>query len=37
VFTGIGVDPVAVCGAMAAHRFVGARQQNELLESLGLR
>ena len=37
VFPGIGVPPVAVSGAMAAHRFVGARQQKELLESLGLR
>jgi phytoene dehydrogenase-like protein len=37
VFPGIGVPPVAVSGAMAAHRFVGARQQRELLESIGLR
>ncbi|MBD2423365.1 NAD(P)/FAD-dependent oxidoreductase [Cyanobium sp. FACHB-13342] len=37
VFPGIGVPPVAVSGAMAAHRFVDARQQKELLESLGLR
>ena len=37
VFPGIGVPPVAVSGAMAAHRFVGARQQRQLLESIGLR
>ena len=37
VFPGIGVPPVAVSGAMAAHRFVDARQQKELLESMGLR
>jgi len=36
VFPGIGVPPVAVSGAMAAHRFVGARQQRDLLESIGL-
>ncbi|WP_216904593.1 NAD(P)/FAD-dependent oxidoreductase [Synechococcus sp. CCY 9618] len=37
VFPGIGVPPVAVSGAMAAHRFVGARQQKHLLEEIGLR
>ncbi len=36
VFPGIGVPPVAVSGAMAAHRFVSARQQRELLEEVGL-
>ncbi len=37
-FPGIGVPPVAVSGAMAAHRFVPARQQRRLLEELdGLR
>jgi len=36
VFPGIGVPPVAVSGAMAAHRFVEARQQRELLESIGM-
>ena len=36
VFPGIGVPPVAVSGAMAAHRFVPARQQRQLLEELGL-
>jgi phytoene dehydrogenase-like protein len=36
VFPGIGVPPVAVSGAMAAHRFVPARQQRELLASIGL-
>jgi phytoene dehydrogenase-like protein len=36
VFPGIGVPPVAVSGAMAAHGFVSARQQRERLEGLGL-
>ena len=36
VFPGIGVPPVAVSGAMAAHRFVSARQQRELLDELEL-
>ncbi len=36
VFPGIGVPPVAVSGAMAAHRFVSARQQRQLLEEIGL-
>ncbi len=36
VFPGIGIPPVAVSGAMAAHGFVGAKQQRERLESLGL-
>lgn len=36
VFPGIGVPPVAVSGAMAAHRFVSARQQRQLLASIGL-
>jgi phytoene dehydrogenase-like protein len=35
-FPGIGVPPVAVSGAMAAHRFVTARQQRCLLEEIGL-
>ena len=35
-FPGIGVPPVAVSGAMAAHRFVPARQQRQLLADLGL-
>jgi phytoene dehydrogenase-like protein len=35
-FPGIGVPPVAVSGAMAAHRFVPARQQRQLLEDLQL-
>lgn len=35
-FPGIGVPPVAVSGAMAAHRFVSARQQRQLLEDIGL-
>jgi phytoene dehydrogenase-like protein len=35
VFPGIGVPPVAVSGAMAAHRFVGPRQQRTLLVELG--
>jgi phytoene dehydrogenase-like protein len=33
-FPGIGVPPVAVSGAMAAHRFLPARQQRQLLEEL---
>ena len=36
VFPGIGVPPVAVSGAMAAHGFVSARQQRERLASVGL-
>jgi phytoene dehydrogenase-like protein len=36
VFPGIGVPPVAVSGAMAAHSFVPARQQRQLLAELGL-
>jgi phytoene dehydrogenase-like protein len=36
VFPGIGVPPVAVSGAAAAHRFVTARQQRRLLEELEL-
>jgi hypothetical protein len=36
MFPGIGVPPVAVSGALAAHRFVEARQQRELLESIGM-
>jgi phytoene dehydrogenase-like protein len=36
VFPGIGVPPVAVSGAMAAHSFVPVRQQRSLLEGLGL-
>ncbi|KEF43255.1 MAG: carotene isomerase [Cyanobium sp. CACIAM 14] len=36
VFPGIGVPPVAVSGAMAAHRFVSARAQRRLLEEIGL-
>jgi phytoene dehydrogenase-like protein len=36
VFPGIGVPPVAVSGAMAAHRFVPAAAQRQLLEELGL-
>lgn len=35
-FPGIGVPPVAVSGAMAAHRFVSARAQRQLLEELAL-
>lgn len=34
VFPGIGVPPVAVSGAMAAHAFVPAQQQRQLLEEL---
>ncbi|MFM7634921.1 MAG: phytoene desaturase family protein [Cyanobacteriota bacterium] len=37
VFPGIGVPPVAVSGAMAAHSFVPVRQQRQLLDELGLR
>ncbi|MEB3242949.1 MAG: NAD(P)/FAD-dependent oxidoreductase [Cyanobacteriota bacterium] len=36
VFPGIGVPPVAVSGAMAAHGFVSARVQRERLASVGL-
>ena len=36
VFPGIGVPPVAVSGALAAHHFVNARQQRQMLESIGL-
>lgn len=36
VFPGIGVPPVAVSGAMAAHAFVPPRQQRQLLEQLGV-
>ena len=36
VFPGIGVPPVAVSGAMAAHRFVPVSRQKALLEELGL-
>ncbi len=36
VFPGIGVPPVAVSGAMAAHSFVPAARQRALLESIGL-
>lgn len=35
-FPGIGVPPVAVSGAMAAHRFVSAREQRRLLDELAL-
>ncbi|MFM7754309.1 MAG: carotene isomerase, partial [Cyanobium sp.] len=35
-FPGIGVPPVAVSGAMAAHCFVPARQQRQLLAELEL-
>ncbi|MEB3170522.1 MAG: NAD(P)/FAD-dependent oxidoreductase [Synechococcaceae cyanobacterium] len=35
-FPGIGVPPVAVSGAMAAHRFVSPAQQRALLEELEL-
>ena len=35
-FPGIGVPPVAVSGAQAAHRFVAARQQRQLLRELGV-
>jgi phytoene dehydrogenase-like protein len=36
VFPGIGVPPVAVSGAMAAHGFVSARQQRDALRRVGL-
>jgi hypothetical protein len=36
VFPGIGVPPVAVSGAMAAHNFVPAAQQKALVRELGL-
>jgi phytoene dehydrogenase-like protein len=36
VFPGIGVPPVAVSGAMAAHHFVAARQQRQLLQESGI-
>ena len=36
VFPGIGVPPVAVSGAMAAHSFVPAAKQKALLQELGL-
>ena len=36
VFPGIGVPPVAVSGAMAAHAFVPLRQHRRLLDELGL-
>jgi phytoene dehydrogenase-like protein len=36
VFPGIGVPPVAVSGAMAAHAFVPLRQQRQLLHELDL-
>jgi phytoene dehydrogenase-like protein len=36
VFPGIGVPPVAVSGAMAAHGFVSARDQRQRLERIGL-
>jgi phytoene dehydrogenase-like protein len=36
VFPGIGVPPAAVSGAMAAHRFVSAARQRQLLEELEL-
>jgi len=36
VFPGIGVPPVAVSGAWAAHRFVPAAAQRRLLQELGL-
>jgi phytoene dehydrogenase-like protein len=36
VFPGIGVPPVAVSGAMAAHSFVPAAQQKALVRELGL-
>ena len=36
VFPGIGVPPVAVSGAMAAHRFVSPARQRALLEELDL-
>jgi phytoene dehydrogenase-like protein len=36
VFPGIGVPPVAVSGAMAAHGFISPRQQRERLQQMGL-
>jgi phytoene dehydrogenase-like protein len=36
VFPGIGVPPVAVSGAMAAHGFVPVSRHRALLESLDL-
>jgi phytoene dehydrogenase-like protein len=36
VFPGIGVPPVAVSGALAAHHFMPAARQRALLEELGL-
>ena len=36
VFPGIGVPPVAISGAQAAHRFVSARAQRRLLQELEL-
>jgi phytoene dehydrogenase-like protein len=36
VFPGIGVPPVAVSGAMAAHRFLSASSQRQLLRDLEL-
>ena len=36
VFPGIGVPPVAVSGAMAAHHFVDARRQRRLLQETGI-
>ena len=36
VFPGIGVPPAAVSGAMAAHRFVPAARQRQLLPELDL-
>lgn len=36
VFPGIGVPPVAVSGAMAAHSFVPAAKQKALLQELGI-
>ena len=37
VFPGIGVPPVAVSGAMAAHSFVPANRQRALIDALDLR
>ena len=37
VFPGIGVPPVAVSGAMAAHSFVPVSRHKALLDELGLR
>jgi phytoene dehydrogenase-like protein len=36
VFPGIGVPPVAISGARAAHHFVSARAQRRLLQELEL-